>query len=77
MGLAGLEFPNANFWGRANPIMASAPDMKFEEGMVIAYEPMISTGDRKIGLQLGDTVILTRDGARRLSRYAREIMVAG
>jgi len=38
---------------------------------------MISTGDRKIGLQLGDTVILTRDGARRLSRYAREIMVAG
>ena len=77
MGLAGLEFPNANFWGKANPIMASAPDMKFEEGMVIAYEPMISTGDRKIGLQLGDTVILTRDGARRLSRYAREIMVAG
>jgi Xaa-Pro aminopeptidase len=76
LGLAGLEFPNANFWGRANPIMASPPDMKFEEGMEIAYEPMISTGDRKIGMQLGDTVLITRNGARRLSRYAKELMVA-
>ena len=75
MGLSGLEFPNANFWGKTNPIEASPRDMVFEEGMVLAYEPMISTSDRKIGIPLGDTVVITATGARRLSKYCNELIV--
>ena len=74
MGLSGLEFPNANFWNKTNPIEASPEDMVFEEGMVLAYEPMISTPDRKIGIPLGDTVIVTENGARRLSKYCTEFL---
>lgn len=75
LGLSGLEHPNAEFWGKTSPYIASADDMVFEEGMVLAYEPMISTPDRKIGFPLGDTVIITSDGARRLSKYCSDIMV--
>lgn len=75
MGLSLGEWPNANFWGQANPWQASPPEMVFEEGMVLAYEPMISTPDRRFGLPLGDTVIVTRDGARRTSRYCNDLIV--
>ncbi len=75
MGLSGLEHPNAEFWGKTSPYIASPDDMVFEEGMVLAYEPMISTPDRKIGFPLGDTVVVTSDGARRLSKYCEDIII--
>ncbi|MCZ7574528.1 MAG: Xaa-Pro peptidase family protein [Ardenticatenaceae bacterium] len=75
LGLSGLEFPNAEFWGKTSPYVVSPPDMVFEEGMVLAYEPMISTPDRKIGFPLGDTVIVTKDGSRRLSKYCDDLIV--
>ena len=75
LGLSGLEFPNAEFWGGTSPYVPSPPDMMIEEGMVFAYEPMISTPDRKIGFPLGDTVVVTQDGARRLSRYCADVIV--
>ncbi len=75
MGMSLGEWPNTNFWGNANPWMPSPDELTFEEGMLLAYEPMISTPDRKFGLPLGDTVLITRDGARRLSRYCNDLIV--
>ena len=76
MGLSGLEWPNAPFVNGSEPITASPPDMKFEEGMLLAYEPMISTADRRISLPLGDTVLVTKDGARRLSKFVNELIIS-
>lgn len=74
LGLAGLEWPNAPFWGRTEPVTASPMDMRWEEGMTVAYEPMISTPDRKVSVAIGDTVVVTADGARRLGRGVDELI---
>lgn len=74
LGLSGLEQPTARF-GSYAPMVPSPRRLKFEEGMVIALEPMISTGDQKIGIPLGDTVVVTADGCRGMSRYARDIII--
>ena len=55
--------------------MTAAPmDMRWEEGMTVAYEPMISTPDRKVSMAIGDTVVVTADGARRLGRGVDELI---
>jgi Xaa-Pro aminopeptidase len=74
LGLAGLEWPNAPFWGGTEPVTAAPMDMRWEEGMTVAYEPMISTPDRKVSMAIGDTVVVTADGARRLGQGVDDLI---
>jgi methionyl aminopeptidase len=47
--------------------------LELKEGMVITVHPHILSGDGKEGLLLGDTYVITRDGAWNLSRTTCEL----
>ena len=47
----------------------------FREGMVVTIQPQLITPDQRIGLQFGETVLITREGAERLHGYRRELIV--
>lgn len=50
-------------------------DFTFREGMVVTIQPQLTTLDRRIGLQFGETVLITRSGVERLHRYPREMVI--
>ena len=50
-------------------------DFTFKSGMVVTLQPQLTTLDRRIGLQFGDTVVIRDDGVERLHRYPREMIV--
>ena len=47
----------------------------FRDGMVITLQPQLTTLDRRIGLQFGETVVIRQAGVERLHRYPREMIV--
>jgi len=49
----------------------------FQEDMVVTVQPQPITPDRRIGLQFGETVRITRSGVERLHRYPRKMVVVG
>lgn len=49
-------------------------DFRFQENMVITVQPHVITHDRRIGLQFGETVRITREGAEFLHDYPRQII---
>lgn len=48
------------------------PDIVFRENMVVTIQPNIITPDEKMGLQFGETVLVTKTGCERLNDYPRE-----
>jgi Xaa-Pro dipeptidase len=61
LGLEQSEEPHDHHFRGA--FVESAP-LALEEGMVLGLQPLVATADRKYGLQVGDTVAVTRDGVR-------------
>ena len=51
------------------------PDFTFRENMVITIQPNVMTPDERMGLQFGETVVVTRTGCERLNAYPREWVV--
>ncbi len=51
------------------------PDFTFRENMAITIQPNVMTPDEKMGLQFGETVIVTRTGCERLNAYPRKWVV--
>ena len=49
------------------------PDITFRENMVITIQPNVMTLDEKMGLQFGETVVVTKTGCERLNAYPREL----
>jgi Xaa-Pro aminopeptidase len=47
----------------------------FRDGMVITLQPQLTTLDRRIGLQFGETVVIRQAGVERLHRYPRQMIV--
>ncbi len=47
----------------------------FQENMVVTIQPHLTTPDRRIGLQFGETVRITRDGVERLHDYPRKMVI--
>ncbi|HYU18847.1 MAG TPA: M24 family metallopeptidase [Chloroflexota bacterium] len=47
----------------------------FRENMVVTIQPQLITPDRRMGLQFGETVRITREGVERLHGYKRELVV--
>ena len=47
-------------------------ELTFRENMVIVIQPNLMTQDEKMGLQFGETLVVTKKGCETLSRYPRE-----
>jgi Xaa-Pro dipeptidase len=47
-------------------------EMVFRENMVIVIQPNLITEDEKMGLQFGETVVVTKNGCETLNAYPRE-----
>ena len=52
-----------------------AGDFVFRNGMVVTLQPQLTTLDRRIGLQFGETVVIRPEGVERLHRYPREMVI--
>lgn len=72
LGLEIAETPWASIPGAYS---GTEPSKVIKEGMVFAPEPMVGTLDKKKGIPLGDTVVVTEKGARRLSKRKLEFVV--
>lgn len=51
------------------------PDFTFRENMAITIQPNVMTPDEKMGLQFGETVVVTKTGCERLNAYPRKWVV--
>jgi Xaa-Pro dipeptidase len=47
-------------------------DLTFRQNMVIVIQPNLMTQDEKMGLQFGETLVVTKTGCETLNRYPRE-----
>jgi Xaa-Pro dipeptidase len=50
-------------------------EMTFRENMVIVIQPNLITKDEKMGLQFGETLVVTKKGCESLNGYPREWVV--
>jgi len=50
-------------------------EMTFRENMVIVIQPNLITKDEKMGLQFGETLVVTKNGCESLNAYPREWIV--
>lgn len=51
------------------------PDIVFRENMVVVIQPNVITPDEKMGLQFGETVLVTKTGCERLNAYPRQWVI--
>lgn len=71
-GLENVEPPSdRNFPGRSGPSV----DLVLEEGMILGMQPMAALADLSRGVQVGDTVVVTADGNRRLGNTRMDLYV--
>jgi Xaa-Pro aminopeptidase len=45
--------------------------------MVVTIQPNVITSDERMGLQFGETMVVGREGCRRLNHYRRDWIVCG
>jgi Xaa-Pro dipeptidase len=57
--------------------LEEVPDFALEEGMVIVIQPNVVTSDQSAGVQTGELVAVTADGAERLHNYERGLLRLG
>jgi Xaa-Pro dipeptidase len=50
----------------------NSKEMIFRENMVIVIQPNLITEDEKMGLQFGETLVVTKSGCESLNKYPRE-----
>ncbi len=57
--------------------LEEVPDFTLEEGMTIVIQPNVVTRDESAGVQTGELVLVTADGAARLHDYERGLLRIG
>ncbi|HEX6582850.1 MAG TPA: M24 family metallopeptidase [Thermoleophilaceae bacterium] len=57
--------------------LEAVPDFTLEEGMTIVIQPNVVTRDESAGVQTGELVAVTADGAERLHAYERGLLRIG
>jgi Xaa-Pro dipeptidase len=57
--------------------LEQVPDFTLEEGMTIVIQPNVVTSDESAGVQTGELVVVTNDGAARLHDYERGMLKIG
>jgi Xaa-Pro aminopeptidase len=62
--------------GTRSRAIRPTPDMALEEGMTLVVQPNVSRPDFRLGVQTGDLMLVTADGAERLHRFPRGMQFA-
>ena len=57
--------------------LEEVPDFTLEEGMTIVIQPNVVTRDESAGVQTGELIAVTADGAERLHEYERGLLRLG
>ena len=57
--------------------LEEVPDFTLEEGMTIVIQPNVVTSDESAGVQTGELVVVTAEGAARLHDYERGLLRIG
>jgi Xaa-Pro dipeptidase len=63
--------------GDTTRTLEEVPDFTLEEGMTIVIQPNVVTRDEGAGVQTGELVAVTADGAERLHDYGRGLLRVG
>jgi Xaa-Pro dipeptidase len=63
--------------GDMSRTLEEVPDFTLEEGMTIVIQPNVVTRDERAGVQTGELVAVTRDGAERLHDFERGLLRLG
>ncbi len=63
--------------GDKTRMLEEVPDFTLEEGMTIVIQPNVVTGDESAGVQTGELIAVTADGAERLHDYERGLLRLG
>ena len=63
-------------WGEPLHMLADST-YTLRAGMVVSVEPPVFIGAERLGARIIDNVLVTRDGAELLTRFGRDIIVAG
>jgi Xaa-Pro aminopeptidase len=62
--------------GTRSRAIRPTPDITLEAGMTVVVQPNVSRPDFRLGVQTGDLMLVTADGAERLHRFPRGIQIA-
>ena len=79
MGLANIEVPvwtDEAYAGFPGSSRVEAEDAVIRENMILAIQPICTSRNGDLGIPVGDTVCVTKDGARRLSKRTIEYIEA-
>jgi Xaa-Pro dipeptidase len=63
--------------GDKTRMLEEVPDFTLEEGMTIVIQPNVVTPDESAGVQMGELIAVTSDGAERLHDYERGFLRIG
>jgi Xaa-Pro dipeptidase len=63
--------------GDATRMLEDVPEFKIEEGMTIVIQPNVVTRDESAGVQTGELIAVTPEGAERLHDYERGLLRIG
>jgi Xaa-Pro dipeptidase len=63
--------------GDRSRMLEDVPDFTLEEGMTIVIQPNVVTRDESAGVQTGELIAVTSDGAERLHDYERGLLRIG
>jgi Xaa-Pro aminopeptidase len=58
---------------RSRPIRPT-PDLTLEAGMTLVVQPNVATPDLRLGVQTGELLLVTDDGAERLHGFAEGLV---
>jgi Xaa-Pro dipeptidase len=74
-GYVGGYFPPV--LGSRSRMIEDVPDFTYEPGMTLVIQPNVITADETAGVQTGELVLVTEDGAERLHQYERGFLTIG
>jgi Xaa-Pro dipeptidase len=63
--------------GSRSRAIRPTPDMTLEAGMTLVVQPNVATRDGRLGVQTGELLLVTDDGAQRLHTFPRGLVRAG
>jgi Xaa-Pro dipeptidase len=63
--------------GDTTRVLEDVPDFTLEEGMTIVIQPNVVTRDESAGVQTGELIAVSADGAERLHDYERGLLRIG
>jgi Xaa-Pro dipeptidase len=63
--------------GSRSRAIRPTPDIRLEAGMTLVVQPNVATPDGRLGVQTGELLLVTDDGAERLHSFPRGLVRAG